>query len=117
MSTNVGKKNIAHKGSGHGAVAPGAISLVSPPAPPAPTPFVYTARSANASGTDAKITVRGNEVLVKGSTIDLDLPANKPAQTGGGDLVTHATQNIAVMTTASALLTSKGKGICTTGDI
>ena len=51
MSTNVGKKNIAHKGSGHGVVAPAAMSLVSPPAPPAPTPFPYTARSANAKKT------------------------------------------------------------------
>jgi hypothetical protein len=27
MSTNYGKKNVAHKGSNHGAVAPGAMSL------------------------------------------------------------------------------------------
>jgi RHS repeat-associated protein len=117
MSSNVGKKNIAHKGSGHGAVAPGAISLVAPPPPPVPTPFPYTARAANASDTKAKLKVGGNEVLVEGSTMSLDPPANQPAQTGGGDVVTHATKNIAVMTQGSSSLTVDGKGVCATGDM
>src|SRR5262245_11500972 len=114
MSTNVGKKNIAHKGSGHGCVAPPAASLVSPPAPPAPTPFPYTARSANASGTVKKLEVGGDEVLVEGSTMSLDPPANQPAQSGGGDVVTHATKNIAVMTMGSVVQTVGGKGVCAT---
>lgn len=117
MSTNVGKKSIAHKGSPHGCVAPGAISLVAPPAPPAPTPFVYTAKATNASATDPHVKVGTNEVLVEGSTMSVDPPANQPAQSTGGDLVTHATKSIAVMTMGSILLTAGGKGICGTGDI
>src|SRR6185503_19026649 len=117
MSTNVGKKNIAHKGSGHGVVAPAAMSLVTPPAPPAPTPFPYTARVANAGNTTSKLTVGGHDVLVEGSTLPLDPPANQPAQSGGGDIVTHATKNMAVMTTGSMCLTVGGKRVCATGDI
>lgn len=117
MSTNVGKKNIAHKGSGHGAVAPAAMSLVTPPAPPAPTPFPYSARSANAKKTKKKLEIAGKPVLVEGSTMKLNPPANQPAQTGGGDVVTHATKNVATMTMGSFCHTVQGKGICATGDI
>src|SRR5438046_1130331 len=117
MSTNVGKKNIAHKGSGHGVVAPPAMSLVAPPPPPVPTPFVYSAQASNASKTKKKYLVAGKEVLVKGSTMSLDPPANQPAQTGGGDVVTHATKNIAVMTMGSASLVVTGKDVCATGDM
>lgn len=117
MSTNVGKKNIAHKGSGHGCVAPAAMSLLTPPAPPVPTPFPYTARAANASDTDSSLKVSGKPVMVEGSTMSLDPPANQPAQSGGGDVVTHATKSIAVMTMGSFTLTSGGKGVCATGDI
>ncbi|WP_437621378.1 DUF6531 domain-containing protein [Sorangium sp. So ce1151] len=117
MSTNVGKKNIAHKGSGHGVVGPPAMSLVTPPAPPAPTPFVYSARASNAKKTKKKYIVAGSEVLVKGSTMSLDPPANQPAQSGGGDVVTHATKNVAVMTMGSTSLVVAGKDVCATGDI
>jgi RHS repeat-associated protein len=117
MATNYGKKNIAHKGSNHGAVAPGAMSLVTPPAPPAPTPFVYVARSINASDTSPKLLIDKKEVLVKGSTMSLDPPANQPAQAGGGDVVTHGTKNIAVMTTGSVCFTVDGKEVCGVGDI
>ncbi|MFO0547056.1 MAG: DUF6531 domain-containing protein [Polyangiaceae bacterium] len=117
MSSNVGKKNVAHKGSGHGVVGPPAMSLVTPPAPPAPTPFVYSARSANASKTKKKYLIAGSELLVKGSTMSLDPPANQPAQSGGGDVVTHATKNVAVMTMGSASLVVAGKDVCATGDI
>jgi RHS repeat-associated protein len=117
MSTNVGKKNIAHKGSGHGVVGPPAMSLVTPPAPPAPTPFVYSARGSNASKTRKKYRVSGKEVLVEGSTMSLDPPANQPAQSGGGDVLTHATKNIAVMTMGSSALVVTGKDVCATGDI
>jgi len=97
--------------------APSAASLVAPPAPPAPTPFPYTAQSANAKKTTSKLKVDGKKVLVEGSTMKLDPPANQPAQTGGGDVVTHATKNIAVMTTGSMSQTVGGKGVCATGDI
>ena len=117
MGTNVGKKNIAHKGSGHGVVSPPAMSLVAPPPPPVPTPFPYIARAKNAGATSSKLKVSKKPVMVKGSTMKLDPPANQPAQAGGGDVVTHATKNIAVMTMGSAILTSGGDGVCATGDI
>jgi RHS repeat-associated protein len=56
-------------------------------------------------------------VLVEGSTMSLDPPANQPAQSGGGDVVTHATKNIAVMTMGSFTLKVGGKGACATGDM
>ncbi|MFO0554599.1 MAG: DUF6531 domain-containing protein [Polyangiaceae bacterium] len=117
MSTNVGKKNIAHKGSGHGVVGPPAMSLVSPPAPPAPTPFVYSAQASNAKKTKKKFIIGGKEVMVKGSTMSLDPPANQPSQPTGGDVVTHATKNVAVMTMGSASLVVTGKDVCATGDM
>ncbi|WP_437814863.1 DUF6531 domain-containing protein [Sorangium sp. So ce1078] len=117
MGTNYGKKNVAHKGSNHGAVAPGAISPVTPPAPPVPTPFVYVARSVNASDTSPKLLIDKKEVLVKGSTMSLDPPANQPAQSGGGDVVTHGTRSIAVMITGSVCFTVDGKEVCGVGDI
>jgi RHS repeat-associated protein len=117
MSTNVGKKNIAHEGSGHGVVGPPAVSLVTPPAPPVPTPFVYVAKASSAKKTKSKLKIGGKAVLVKGSTMSLEPPANQPAQTAGGDVVTHAVKNIAVMTMGSAVLTVGGKGVCATGDI
>ena len=117
MSTNVGKKNIAHKGSGHGVAAPAAASILAPPAPPAPTPFPYTARSSDAKKTTSKLKVDNKNVLVVGSTMKLMPPANQPAQSGGGDVVTHATKNIAVMTTGSMGQTVSGKKVCATGDI
>lgn len=117
MSSNIGKKNVAHKGSGHGVVGPPAMSLVAPPPPPVPTPFVYSAQASNASKTKKKYLVAGKEILVKGSTMSLDPPANQPAQAGGGDVVTHATKNIAVMTMGSGSLTVTGKDVCVTGDM
>lgn len=117
MTTNVGKKTFAHKGSAHGIVAPPCASLVTPPAPPAPAPFPYIGRAKKASGTNPKINVGGNEVLVDGSTIPLERPANQPSLSGGGDIVTHATTQIATMTTSSILVVAGGDGICATGDI
>lgn len=117
MASSSLKKHIAHKGSGHGCVSPPAASLVSPPAPPAPAPFPYAARASNASKTSSKMKVGKKNVLVEGSTMSLDPPANQPAQPTGGDVVTHATKNIAVMTMGSMCLLSDGKGVCATGDI
>jgi hypothetical protein len=55
--------------------------------------------------------------MVEGSTMSLDPPANQPAQSGGGDVLTHATKNIAVMTMGSSALVVAGKDVCATGDI
>jgi hypothetical protein len=64
MSSTIGKKNIAHKGSGHGVVGPLAMSLLTPPAPPTPTPtpFVYSARSSNAKKSKKKYLVAGKPI-------------------------------------------------------
>ena len=115
MATNYGKKNVAHKGSNHGAVGPGAISLVTPPAPPAPTPFVYISKSSNASGTSAKLLIDKKEVLVKGSTMPLEPPANQPSQSG--DIVTHGSKALSVTTTGSVCFTVDGKEVCGVGDM
>lgn len=118
MSSSVGKKHIAHTGSGHGCVFPAAASLMNPPVPPAPSPFPYTARAANAKDTDGKIMVGGSHpVLIEKSTIALDPPANQPSQAGGGDVVTHAVKNIGVMQNGSWALSIRGKEICCTGDM
>ncbi|WP_437603082.1 DUF6531 domain-containing protein [Sorangium sp. So ce590] len=117
--SSVGKKEIATKKSGHGAVAPGAISPVSPPAPPVPTPFVYTARTANKSGTEhnSSYWIWDTQALVEGSQMDVDPPANAPSKTAGGDLVTHADTKIAVMRTGSMVVKAAGKNVCGTGDL
>ncbi|WP_437971129.1 DUF6531 domain-containing protein [Sorangium sp. So ce260] len=117
--SSVGKKEIATKKSGHGAVAPGAISPVSPPAPPVPTPFLYTARSANKSGTEhnSSYWIWETQALVEGSQMDVDPPANAPSKTAGGDLVTHADTKIAVMRTGSMVVKAAGKNVCGTGDL
>ncbi|WP_437553198.1 DUF6531 domain-containing protein [Sorangium sp. So ce367] len=117
--SSVGKKEIATKKSGHGAVAPGAISPVSPPAPPVPTPFLYTARSANKTGTEhnSSYWIWDTQALVEGSQMSVDPPANAPSKTAGGDLVTHADTKIAVMKTGSMVVKAAGKNVCGTGDL
>jgi RHS repeat-associated protein len=117
MSSSIGKKNIAHKGSGHGAAAPPAMSLLSPPVPPAPAPFPYVCRAATASNTLAKYRINGSDVLLVESTMDIDPPANQPSQGTAGDILTHAVTKIGVMTTGSIIMTVDNRGICGTGDI
>ena len=92
MGTTIGGKDIATTGSGHVAVCTPAVSLNPPPPPagPVPAPYVYTARSATAKKTQCKLKVGGHPVLVEGSEMDLDPPANQPSQPTGGDVVTHA---------------------------
>lgn len=114
--SSAGKKNIAHKGSGHGAAAPGAISLM-PGAPPVPTPFVYTCRTANVCEERRRYTVGGDGILLDGDAMDMDPPANKPSQGTGGDVVTHAAMKIGVMASGSMCMTITGKMICATGDL
>lgn len=115
MATNTGKKAVATLGSGHGAVCPAAVSLVNPPVPPAPTPFPYICKSSSAKGTSSKLTVSGDEVLIEGSTMVMEAPANQLSQTG--DIVTHATKNLSVMTTGSICFTVDNKAVCGTADI
>jgi RHS repeat-associated protein len=61
------------------------------------------------------LTVSGDEVLIEGSTMVIEAPANQPSQTG--DIVTHATKNVSVMTTGSVCFTVDNKAVCGTADI
>jgi RHS repeat-associated protein len=117
MGTTVGGKDIATTGSNHQAVSPPAVSLnpPTPPAGPVPAPYPYVARSATASGTSSAVKAGGKPVLVKGSVMNLDPPANQPSQPTGGDVVTHAVKGKAVTTGGSSGTTAGGKPVCATG--
>jgi RHS repeat-associated protein len=119
MGTTVGGKDIATTGSNHQAVSPPAVSMnpPTPPAGPVPVPYPYTARSATASGTSSALKAGGKPVLVKGSVMDVDPPANQPSQPTGGDVVTHAVKGKAVTTQGSSGTTAGGKPVCRTGDM
>ncbi len=119
MGTTVGGKDIATTGSNHQAVSPPAVSLNPPPPPagPVPVPYPYLARSATASGTASALKAGGKPVLVKGSVMDLDPPANQPSQPTGGDVVTHAVKGKAVTTQGSSGTTAGGKPVCRTTDM
>ncbi|HHH29536.1 MAG TPA: DUF4150 domain-containing protein, partial [Polyangiaceae bacterium] len=120
MSTESDKREIATTKSSHVATSQPQVSLVQPPPTPtgpAPTPFPIFARSENASGTSSKLTVGGAPVLVEGSSMDVDSPANQPSQSGGGCAVTHAVQGKGNVTMGSATTTVGGKGVARTGDM
>ena len=119
MATTVGGRDIATTGSNHVAVSPPAVSLnpPTPPAGPVPVPFPYMARSATAKGTAAALKAGGKPVLVKGSVMSLEAPANQPSQPTGGDVVTHAVKGKAVTTQGSGQTTAGGKPVCRTGDM
>lgn len=119
MGTTVGGKDIATTGSNHVAVTPPAVSLnpPTPPAGPVPVPYPYLARSSSASGTASALKAGGKPVLVKGSVMSLDPPANQPSQPTGGDVVTHAVKSKAVTTQGSGSTTAGGKPVCRTGDM
>lgn len=119
MGTTIGGKDIATTGSNHQAVSPPAVSMIppTPPAGPVPAPFPYLARSATASGTASALKAGGKPVLVKGSVMNLDPPANQPSQPTGGDVVTHAVKGKAVTTQGSGSTTAGGKPVCRTFDM
>lgn len=118
MGTTLGNKDIATTGSGHQTITPPATSLnpPTPPAGPVPVPYPYTARSATASKTEAALKAGGDPVLVKGSVLDVDPPANQPSQPTGGDVVTHAVKGKAKMVEGSSNTKAGGKPVCGTGD-
>ena len=119
MATESDKRSIATTKSSHFATCQPEVSLVNPPPPPtgpAPTPFPIFARSKNASDTCSKLTVGGAAVLVEGSSMDVDSPANQPSQAGGGDVVTHAVKGKGNVTMGSSTTTAGGKGVARTGD-
>ena len=111
MSTS-GNRNIATKKTAHVAVSPPAQSLVPPPAspvnPPVFAPFPYTARSQTADKTSERLKVDGSPVLVKGSVMSVDPPANAPALPSG-DIVTAAHVKKARVKDGSSRTTSGGE--------
>jgi len=119
MGTTVGNKDIATKGSGHAAVTPPAVSLnpPTPPAGPVPVPYPYTARTATAKKTKKTLKAGGKPVVVKGSVMKIDPPANQPSQPTGGDVVTHAVRKKASLTQGSSRTKAGGKPVSATGDM
>jgi hypothetical protein len=99
MGTTIGNKDIATTGSGHTVVTPPAVSLnpPTPPAGPVPVPYPYMARSATATKVKKSLKAGGKPVLVKGSVLNVDPPANQPSQPTGGDVVTHAVKGKATV--------------------
>jgi hypothetical protein len=96
MPTTKGGKQIATTGTPHMAVCPPCVSLnpPTPPAGPVPVPYPYMAKSSSAGKTSDKLKVGGKPVLVTGSSVNLEPPANQPSQPTGGDVVTHAVKRV-----------------------
>lgn len=117
MGTTVGNKDIATKGSGHTTVTPPAVSLNPPPPAPTPGPYPYSARSATAKDTKKTLKAGGSPVVVKGSVLNVDPPANQPSQPTGGDIVTHGVKGKASTTQGSSNTKASGKPVCGTGDM
>ncbi|AKT40741.1 DUF6531 domain-containing protein [Chondromyces crocatus] len=119
MGTTVGNKDIATKGSGHTAVSTPAASLnpPTPPAGPVPIPYVYTARTATAKKTKKQLKAGGKQVVVKGSVMKVDPPANQPSLPTGGDIVTRAVRKKAPVIQGSSRTKAGGKPVSATGDM
>jgi RHS repeat-associated protein len=120
VGTSDDNKEIATTKSGHTAPGPGpAANLGPPPAPtgPVPQPYLYIAQSKSAQKTTTTKYIPVAEALKEDSTMDVERPANQPAQPGGvqGDIVSHAIVGTATCITGSRNFKSS-KGICATGD-
>ncbi|EYF08511.1 RHS repeat-associated core domain-containing protein [Chondromyces apiculatus] len=128
-------RKIVHEGSGHVAPGPPAVNGILPPvAPPAPTPFtpapfMYVAKSSsvgNHTGTlrrDKEIVDK--PILVKGSCMDVEQPANTPAKPcemkppNGADSINWVVVGLAKVIRASASeikLSSSKENPALTGD-
>ncbi|MFO0590351.1 MAG: RHS repeat-associated core domain-containing protein [Polyangiaceae bacterium] len=120
MGTSDDHKDIATTKSGHTAPGPGpSANLGPPPAPtgPVPQPYLYIAQSKSAKDTTSTQYIPVAEALKIDSYMDIERPANQPAQPGGvqGDVVTHAIVGTATCITGSRNF-KRSKGICATGD-
>jgi hypothetical protein len=84
MATTVGKKDVAHKKSGHRSVGPPAVSNVPPMTPPkpdgVPAPFVYVGNAGTASETSSKLKIRKGKAVRDKSLFKVDLPGNQMSQ-------------------------------------
>ncbi|WP_437990844.1 RHS repeat-associated core domain-containing protein [Sorangium sp. So ce145] len=113
-------KYIATTRSNH--FCPGFVPALShappvPPIGPVPTPFVYIALSATATGTDERFQIGGAPVLVHGSAMGLQAPGNLPCSATGGDVVTHFVNGGCSVDTSSSRVMAAGHGIACTGDL
>ena len=113
-----GHRRRAPRGSAHPGPGP-AANLGPPPAPtgPVPQPYLYIAQSKSAQKTTSTKYIPVAEALKEDSTMDVERPANQPAQPGGvqGDIVSHAIVGTATCITGSRNFKSS-KGICVTSD-
>ncbi|MBK8255237.1 MAG: RHS domain-containing protein [Polyangiaceae bacterium] len=119
MASTVKGKNVATTGSGHVAPGPPATSMIPPPPPTGPvaSPFLYVAKSATGKNVCQQIKCGGDPVLKKGSTMDIELPANLPANALPiKDIVTHAVQKVAKTLNGSKSAKASDVEICVTGD-
>src|SRR6185437_5654648 len=120
MGTTIGNKDIATTGSGHKVMTPPAVSMVPPVPPgpgPVPAPFPYMSDTSSASSTESKLEAAGDPVVVKGSILDVQPPANAPSTPPGiKDVVTHAMQGKVNVTEGSSNTKANGKEVSATGD-
>ena len=116
MPSIIDKKAIATKSSNHGAVGTPAMNNNPPPPPagPVPVPYVYASQSTSAKFTDVDLEVASDPVLVKGSTMTMVDPGDRPAQVTVGDVVTGTVCGVSVMQSGSGGSTAGGKPICVT---
>ena len=114
----VDKKEIATTKSGHGAVGTPAMNNnpPTPPAGPAPVPYVYTSESSSAKFTVPATEIGGAPVLVTGSTMTMVEPGNMPAKVTVGDIVTGTVCGVSVMQGGSGDSIADGRKTCLTFD-
>lgn len=116
MATEAGKRNVATTKSGHEVPAPPEVSLSPPPPPgaPVPTPFPCMGSTRTASGTVSNLVIAGAEVVVEGSALDVNPPANSTALPTG-DIITAAKKAKIAVTSGTASLRVGGHNVAQTG--
>ncbi len=118
MSSSGGKE-IATTKSNHGALGTPAVNNnpPTPPAGPAPVPYLYASQSSSAKFTVGDVEVAASPVLVKGSTMTMVDPGNQPAKITVGDIVTSTVCGVSVMQEGTGGTTAGGKPICVTTNL
>jgi len=90
MATTLGGKKIVTKASGHKAPCIPAVSLFPPQPAPVPTPIPFIVQSSKAKKFSKKcLKINDAEVVVKGTTFDVESPGNTGSQSTGADLISH----------------------------
>jgi len=84
MPTTIGGKQVVTTTSSHNFVGPPAVSNIPPMTPPkpdgVPAPFPYVGRSATGKSTSSKLKIAGGKTLVKGSSVNVEMPGNQVSQ-------------------------------------